>query len=61
MIITIEYYVRHAENFEPNYNKRRQKQFIGESAKDCMTQFDDYRNYHDLAHYTIPRIVNVED
>lgn len=62
MRITLRFWERQASDFSPNYNKECiKKYFEGKSAKDCMQQIDNYRNYHDLAQYTIPEIINVED
>lgn len=60
MIITARFWER-LGTFEPNYKRRIEKKFVGENAKDCMNQIDDYKNYHDLAQYTEPEIINVED
>lgn len=60
MTITVSFWVR-LETFEPDYSKRREKRFIGKTAAECMRQIDKYKDYHDLAHYTEPEIINVED
>lgn len=59
-MITVRFWRRLA-NFEPDYAQRVEKKFSGASAKECMSALDDYRNYHDLAEYTAPEIINVED
>lgn len=60
MKITVRFWRRLA-NFEPNYNRRIERYFAGENARDCMNQIEDYKNYHDLTEYTEPEIINVED
>lgn len=60
MKITLRFWRRKA-NFEADYNNRIEKKFEGNTAKDCMQQIEDYKNYHDLAEYTVPEIINVED
>lgn len=60
MIITVRYWRRKA-NFEPDYSNRIEKRFGANTAKECMKQIDDYKNYHNLCDYTEPEIINVED
>ena len=60
MTITVRFWRRLA-NFEPDFNKRIEKKFSGGSAKECMAAIDDYCNHQDLAEYTTPEIINVED
>ena len=60
MKITIRFWRRKA-NFEPDYSRRIEHYFTGKTAKECMMAIDDYRNHHDLAEYTPPEIINVED
>lgn len=60
MKITLRFWRRKA-NFEADYSNRIEKKFEGSTAKDCMQQIEDYKNYHDLAEYTVPEIINVED
>lgn len=60
MIITVRFWRRKA-NFEADYNNRIEKQFKGDTAKECMRQIDIYKDYHNLAEYTEPEIINVED
>lgn len=60
MIIIVRYWRRKA-SFEPDYNNRIEKEFQGSTARECMRQIDDYKNYHNLAEYTEPEIINVED
>ena len=60
MTITIRYWRRLA-SFEPDYAQRIEKSFSGKSARECMSAIGDYKNYHDLAEYTTPEIINVED
>lgn len=60
MKITIRYW-RRKWNFEPDYEQRIEKTFEGNTAKECMQQLDHYRDYHNLAEWTTPEIINVED
>ncbi len=60
MTITVRYWRRKA-NFEPDYNNQFEKKFIGCTARECMRQIHDYSYHHDLAKYTEPEIINVED
>ena len=60
MTITVRYWRRKA-SFEPDYNTRIEKKFKGNTAMECMKQIDNYKDYHDLAEYTEPEIINVED
>lgn len=60
MTITARFWER-LGTFEPDYSKCREKRFIGKTAAECMRQFDNYKYYHDLSHYTVPEIINVED
>lgn len=60
MKITIRYW-RRKWNFEPDYEQRTEKTFEGNTAKECMQQLDHYRDYHNLAEWTTPEIINVED
>lgn len=60
MTITIRFWKRLA-SFEPDYTQRIEKSFSGESARECMSAIESYKNYHDLAEYTTPEIITVED
>lgn len=60
MTITVRYW-RRRSNFEPDYKVRIEKKFCGNTAAECMKRLEDYKNYHDLAEYTEPEIINVED
>ena len=60
MTITVSFWER-LGTFEPDYSKRREKMFSGKTAAECMNQFNNYKYYHDLARYTVPEIINVED
>ena len=60
MKITVRYW-RRKGNFEPDFNQRIEKTFEGKSAMDCMRQLDHYKDYHNLAEWTEPEIINVED
>lgn len=61
MTITVKFYFRRAKDFQPDYSKPCEKKFSGKTAAECMRQFEEYKNYHDLAMYTVPYIENVED
>ncbi len=61
MIITIQFFERNAADFSPNHSKRFTRDFEGQTAAECMSAIDNYRNYHDLARYTRPEIINVAD
>lgn len=54
MIITLQYYEK--ETWVPFY-----KTFSGKNAAECMQQYHTFSYHHDLAKYTIARIVNIED
>lgn len=60
MKVTVRYWRRLA-SFEPDYKKQETKTFEADTAAECMRQLDRYRDYHDLAEYTPPEIINVED
>lgn len=60
MTITVRFWRRLA-NFEPDFAKRIDKKFSGNTAKECMAAIDGYKNYHNLAEYTASEIINVED
>ena len=60
MKITIRYW-RKDSKLEPDYNKRYEKVFTGNSAKECMAQITEYKLHHDCAKYTSTEIINVED
>ena len=58
--ITVEYFGRLA-NFEPDYNRRIERWFTGESAADVMKDVMDFKRNHDINRYTPAEIVNVEE
>ncbi len=60
MTIIVRYW-RRKSSFEPDYNKQIEKEFVGDTARECMRQIHDYRYHHDLAKYTELEIINVED
>lgn len=60
MRITVRFWRRKA-NFEPDYSRRIERFFTGETARECMRSIEDYKDHHDLVEYTPPEIINIED
>lgn len=61
MKIIISYYDRDPITLDTFYSKRHYKEFIGNTAAECMKQIELFRNNHDCTKYTATEIYNVLD
>ena len=60
MTLYITWYSRH-DDFSPAWGDPHHGTVKGENAADCMRQFRDFKNNHDLVKFTIPEIVDIKD
>ena len=60
MKMVIQWYDRN-NDFSANYEEKHHGTFIGTCADDCMSQYNAWRQNHDLAKFTPSEIVYIYD
>lgn len=60
MKLVIQWYDR-KPNFDADYSKEHHGTFYGSSADDCMKQYNEWRQNHDICRFTRSEIIYIYD